>query len=168
MFRHLLLPTDGSAAAGLALSDALQFARDAGARVTILHVVPEFHVFTYKTDMLEDTRAEFLRDSEAHATRLLEQAAAQARTAGVPCETRMARSDQPHEAITAAKSYFAGPLVLFEARHQIKNRELFNLCIPILSGPPAWLPQLEALMKGNSQSNPKSAAAALTTKTVSR
>jgi len=74
----------------------------------------------------------------------------------------------PHEAITAAKSYFAGPLVLFEARHQIKNRELFNLCIPILSGPPAWLPQLEALMKGNSQSNPKSAAAALTTKTVSR
>ncbi|TFW18949.1 universal stress protein [Massilia arenosa] len=102
MFRHLLLPTDGSAAAGRALSDALQFARDAGARVTILHVVPEFHVFTYKTDMLEDTRAEFLRDSEAHATRLLEQAAAQARTAGVPCETRMARSDQPHEAITAA------------------------------------------------------------------
>lgn len=102
MFRHLLLPTDGSAAASLALAESLQFARDAGARVTILHVVPEFHVVTYKTEMLEDTRAEFLRDSEQHAGRLLDQAADQARAAGVPCTTRMARSDQPHEAIVAA------------------------------------------------------------------
>lgn len=74
----------------------------------------------------------------------------------------------PHEAITAAKSYFNGPLVLFEARHQIKNRELFNLCIPILSGPSAWLPNLEALIKDEARSISTSAETQLTTGTGSR
>jgi hypothetical protein len=63
----------------------------------------------------------------------------------------------PPEAITAAKSYFDGPLVLFEARPQARNRELFNLCVPILSGPPAWLPKLEALIENHSKSTSDSA-----------
>ncbi|HXS77966.1 MAG TPA: hypothetical protein VN753_17445 [Terracidiphilus sp.] len=63
----------------------------------------------------------------------------------------------PQEAITAAKSYFNGPLVLFEARSQVKNRDLFNLCVPILSGPSVWLPQLEALIESHSKSTAESA-----------
>jgi len=57
----------------------------------------------------------------------------------------------PQEAITAARSYFDGPLVLFEAHSQAKNREQFNLRVPILSGPSAWLPQIEALIKSYQQ-----------------
>jgi hypothetical protein len=63
----------------------------------------------------------------------------------------------PQEAITAAKSYFDGPVILFEGHSQIKNREQFNLWIPILTGPSAWLPQIEALIKTHQQPASESA-----------
>jgi len=52
----------------------------------------------------------------------------------------------PEEAITAAKSYFQGPLILFQARSRSAYKESFDLCVPILSGPSVWLPKLEALL----------------------
>ncbi|MBS1805353.1 MAG: hypothetical protein JST28_18480 [Acidobacteria bacterium] len=52
----------------------------------------------------------------------------------------------PQEAITAAKSYFHGPLVLFQARTRSAHKEAFDLCVPILSGPSVWLPKLETLL----------------------
>ena len=63
----------------------------------------------------------------------------------------------PQDAIATAEAYFNGPLVLFEARAHVENRNRFNLCIPILSGPSVWLPQLEALV----ESHPKAPAAGL-------
>ncbi|MCE3263145.1 MAG: universal stress protein, partial [Pseudoduganella sp.] len=62
MFKHILFPTDGSPASGAALHEAIKFAQEAGARVTALHVIPEFHIFTYHPDMLEDTRGVYLKD----------------------------------------------------------------------------------------------------------
>ena len=52
----------------------------------------------------------------------------------------------PPEAIAAARSYFNGPLVLFQARSGSAYRDSFDLCVPILSGPPVWLPKLESLL----------------------
>ncbi len=101
MYQHILIPTDGSPAASSALHAILAFARDAGARVTGLHVLPEFHVFTYKPDMLEETQAAYLRDSAAHGARVLAMLEEQAREMGVPCETTLRRSDRPHEVIVA-------------------------------------------------------------------
>jgi len=46
----------------------------------------------------------------------------------------------PPEAITAAKSYFNGPIVLFQARSRSAYKNSFDLCVPILSGPSVWLP----------------------------
>ena len=62
----------------------------------------------------------------------------------------------PNEAITAAKSYFDGPLVLFESRSFAEHRGAFDLCIPILTSPSVWLEQLEALI----QTGPASVAEA--------
>jgi len=53
----------------------------------------------------------------------------------------------PQEAITAAKSYFHGPLVLFQARSRSAHKDSFDLCVPILSGPSAWLPKIESLIQ---------------------
>ncbi len=55
----------------------------------------------------------------------------------------------PPEAIAAAKSYFHGPLILFQARSRSAYKDSFDLCVPILSGPPVWLPKLEALIDSN-------------------
>ena len=41
MFRHILIPSDGSAASQLAVNAALRMARESGARVTAVHVLPE-------------------------------------------------------------------------------------------------------------------------------
>lgn len=99
MYQHLLLPTDGSPASAGAVQSALQFAKEAGARVTVLHVLPEFHVFTYKADQLEDTYEAFMRDSAAHGATVLNLVASQAQALGVACETVVQRSGQPHRNI---------------------------------------------------------------------
>lgn len=74
----------------------------------------------------------------------------------------------PQEAIIAARSYFDGPLVLFEAHARAKNREQFNLRVPILSGPSAWLPQIEALIKSHQQPASESAIKAAPAKSAPR
>lgn len=53
MFKHLLLPTDGSSPSEGVNRKALQFAKEQQARVTAIHVVPTFHTLTYRTTMLE-------------------------------------------------------------------------------------------------------------------
>ena len=42
MYKHLLIPTDGSKVADKAVSAGIEFAREAGARVTLFTAVPEY------------------------------------------------------------------------------------------------------------------------------
>lgn len=101
MFKNILFPTDGSAASEAALPVCLGFAKESGARVTALYVVPEFHMFTVNADMLEDTREEYLRHTAAQGTRVLEAVEKLAKEEGVPCEAIMRRNDEPYQAILA-------------------------------------------------------------------
>ena len=98
MFKHILLPTDGSPLSENAVLKGIQLARSLGARVTGIHVSPQFHVLTYRTDMLEDTRAEYERDTQAHAERYLLFIAKAAKAAGIqaPTDTRF---DSDREAL---------------------------------------------------------------------
>lgn len=102
MFKHILLPTDGSSSAEKALRASLEFARDVGARVTGLHVLPEFHVFSADSTMLEDTREGFTKESELRAGIILKRLEAMARELNVPCAVQHVVSDDPYEAIIAA------------------------------------------------------------------
>lgn len=99
MFKNILFPTDGSPTSDAALPICLQFAKAAGAHVTALHVVPEFHVFTYNSEMLEDTREQYLQQTAARGARVLDAVEKLARTEGVACETIMRRGDEPYLAI---------------------------------------------------------------------
>ncbi|CAN7759936.1 universal stress protein [Variovorax sp. LjRoot84] len=99
MFKHLLLPTDGSPSSNDAVMKGIQLAKSAQARVTGIYVMPEFHVLTYRTEMLEDTKQEFAADCRVHARQyliLIQEAASQA---GVTCDTVSVTSDHPFEAI---------------------------------------------------------------------
>jgi len=99
MFKHLLLPTDGSALSNSAVEKGIQIARDIGAQVTGIYVEPEFHVLTYRTEMLEDTRSQFAADSRAHASQYLEVIRAGATKAGVSCDVVSVTGDHPFEEI---------------------------------------------------------------------
>jgi nucleotide-binding universal stress UspA family protein len=54
MFKHALLPRDGSSLSEAAVRMGLLLAKTINANVTGFHVMPESHGFTYKTEMLAD------------------------------------------------------------------------------------------------------------------
>jgi nucleotide-binding universal stress UspA family protein len=54
MFKHILLPTDGSELSEAAIQKGVQFAKSINAEVTGFHVILPFHVFTLQTGILED------------------------------------------------------------------------------------------------------------------
>lgn len=99
MFKHILVPTDGSPLSEAAVAHAIEFAKSIGAKVTGLHVIPPFHTFTYDSEMLEDTREQFDKDSQAHAEHFLAKIESMAKEAGVECRTMYVLHDHPYEAI---------------------------------------------------------------------
>lgn len=102
MFKHILLPTDGSAASGDAIKQCMQFAKEIGAKVTGFHVTPKYHLFTYQAELLEDTREQFKQACEVHAATYLAVIENAAREFGVPCSVAFASNDHPYEAIIEA------------------------------------------------------------------
>jgi nucleotide-binding universal stress UspA family protein len=95
MFKQILLPTDGSDLSERAVLAGVSFAKEVGARVTGLTVTPEFHTFTYKTEMLEETEEEFDTSTQQQATRNLAVISDAASAAGVPCDVVQLTSDEP-------------------------------------------------------------------------
>ncbi|MGO4809590.1 universal stress protein [Cupriavidus sp. 2MCAB6] len=102
MFQHLLLPVDGSPLSESAFRKALVFAREARARVTLIRVIPDFHVYTYQVEMLANTRARFEREATSNVADYLKTLAAEAEAAGVSCETLGVMQDHPYQAIIQA------------------------------------------------------------------
>jgi nucleotide-binding universal stress UspA family protein len=112
MFKHILVPTDGSPLSEGAVLKGIELARALGARVTGLHVTPPFHVLTYRAEMLEETREEFERDSQASADRHLAFVRKTADELGVPCATLRAVSDEVDQAIIDAAREHACDLIV--------------------------------------------------------
>jgi len=142
MFKHILFPTDGSPASAAAILDCMKFAQESGARVTALHVLPEYHTFSYRPDQLGESREAYLRDTEAEGNAMLESAASVARDLNVPCDTAQCRSDHPYEAILAAAKD-GGCDMIAMATHGYKgvkgmllgsetHRVLMNTEVPVL------------------------------------
>ncbi|MFC0220341.1 nucleotide-binding universal stress UspA family protein [Pseudochelatococcus lubricantis] len=105
MFSHILIPDDGSPLSTTAMQAALEFARDAGAKVTVLTVIEPYSIFTASPEQLESTRAEYERLSRTQAGNILAAAEREAKRLGVPCEAVQTESDDPYLAIieTAAQ-----------------------------------------------------------------
>ena len=99
MFKHILLPTDGSDLSLRAIERGVALAKAMGARVTGFHAAPPFHVFAYETPQLEYTREEYQRVSAEQAANMLGTIEAAARTAGIPFESVSTVSDHPYEDI---------------------------------------------------------------------
>ena len=83
MYKHILIPTDGSALSNEALVRSLQLAKTFGAAVTILTVEEPFHVFSMGSAQLAASLNDYQDQIRAQAERLLNDAAAQARELGL-------------------------------------------------------------------------------------
>ena len=102
MFKHILLPTDGSPLSEMASQKCIALAKEAGARLTSIHVVPEFRVFAYAPGIVNDTPEQYKKDCEAAASKILAGVEKAAREAGVACSTLFVYNDHPYEAIVKA------------------------------------------------------------------
>ena len=99
MFKHLLVPTDGSALSEAAIQMAVTLATESGARVTGLHVTPEYHVLAYGTEMIADTEDQVIQVTRQHAENYLLAVTKAATQAGVECDTVTRNHAHPYEAI---------------------------------------------------------------------
>ncbi len=99
MFKHLLLPTDGSAGSERAIARALELARECGVKVTGLHVVQPFHLVSHDIDMVEQTRASFEANVRARGRQYLDAIERGAEELGVEVSTRIVVADHPYRAI---------------------------------------------------------------------
>jgi nucleotide-binding universal stress UspA family protein len=99
MYRHILLPTDGSALSREAMQRGVALARSLGARVTALHVTPVFRPSeVHAHAILREAHDDEVR-SRAAAHRVLDAVARTAHRAGVACESVHRVSDKPWEVI---------------------------------------------------------------------
>jgi nucleotide-binding universal stress UspA family protein len=102
MYKHILMPTDGSELSKAAVRQGVQLAKEGGAKVTFLNVVTPFHVFAANTEMVSDTRKEYEKHSRQHAERILAECEQVARGAGVSSDGRFAVNEHPYEEIVKA------------------------------------------------------------------
>ena len=105
MYKHILIPTDGSPTADKAVEAGLQFAREAGARVTLFTAVPEYEVPNEAAVMARHqviSLDEHDRRSLQKAREVLATAEERARAAGIVFDSDFVQSNRPSEAIIAA------------------------------------------------------------------
>jgi nucleotide-binding universal stress UspA family protein len=99
MFKHLLVPTDGSPLSEEAIHMAVGLAKQFEAKITGIHVIPEFHLLTYDTEMLADTKAQYSQHAKHHAEQYLAFIERAAMDAAVLCDSTSVVSDHPYDAI---------------------------------------------------------------------
>jgi nucleotide-binding universal stress UspA family protein len=116
MYKHILLPTDGSELSARAVRDGIQLAKEIGARVTAVHVTPPFYPSEMTPSALTAHAHEHEAKSKESAKRALGAAEDVARAAGVPCATLHRVSDGPFEEIIQVATE-SGCDLIFMASH---------------------------------------------------
>jgi len=110
MFKHILVPTDGSQHSQDTVRRVVSFAREAGARVTAFYAKPAYRASLIGAGALADSTApdqylsperfEEINEKEAQAILDFVQSACQ--EAGVPCDKKTLVNDKPYLGIIQA------------------------------------------------------------------
>ncbi|MDR2882134.1 MAG: universal stress protein, partial [Azoarcus sp.] len=118
MFKHILVPTDGSPLSDTAVTHSMTFAKETGARVTFFYSQPDFPMPIYGEGALIDptTPEQFAQSAAQEARRILDRAKAEAEAVGVPADTDSQVSETPYEAIISAAERHGCDLI-FMASH---------------------------------------------------
>jgi nucleotide-binding universal stress UspA family protein len=99
MYKNLLIPTDGSELAGKAVQHGITFAKEIGAKITVLTVTTPFHVLSLDPQVVEDTPSQYKKQVQEHAAKILGAIATAAKATGVACNTVHVEHEHPYRAI---------------------------------------------------------------------
>jgi nucleotide-binding universal stress UspA family protein len=101
MYKHILLPTDGSALSQQAIHSGVLFARNTGATVTGVHVIPKQREDRLEAWVHHDPHYAEKREGifEKIGDHYLAYIANSALAEGIPCTCKLVKSDEPYLAI---------------------------------------------------------------------
>lgn len=102
MYRHILIPTDGSKLAMKGIRAGVRLAKSLGAKVTGVYVLPPFAPPIYSEGMAYVAYVsprDYKKLSERHAKKALAAVEREARAARVPCATRLVTDARPWQGI---------------------------------------------------------------------
>jgi len=103
MFTNILIPTDGSDSSQHAVRTAVELAKTHHARITGIHVIPDYHLLiAYEGAFDPVTEERIEQEAKARAEKYLEFVRSAAAQAGVVCDTICETSDHPYDAIIKA------------------------------------------------------------------
>lgn len=111
MYKHLLVPTDGTKLSDHAVKEATTLAKTLGAKVTLFHVAPMqiWPVYAESAVVMQVSQEDFRVETRRNAEKLLEKAA---KRAGTPVATHFVLSDLPYEAIVKAAAKLKCDLIV--------------------------------------------------------
>jgi nucleotide-binding universal stress UspA family protein len=145
MYRHVLIPTDGSERAHRAVTQGLALAKALGAKVTVLTIEPSFDVYAVpasKVYEMSGAFAEHAEQAKARAGKILNAVAEEARAAGVTCETLQIEQDHPYEGIIDTANQRGCDLIVMASHGRggmaavvlgsVTNKVLTHTKIPVL------------------------------------
>lgn len=118
MYKHIMIPTDGSELSDKAIDAGVEFAKEIKARVTGFTAVPEYRLPS-EVELMSHHGVSFEqyeRDARRQAEAALQKIADRARAAGVEYDAEFVQSDHPHEAIVRAAEKHSCDLI-FMASH---------------------------------------------------
>ena len=102
MYKHILVPTDGSALSGKAVKQAVALAKSLGAKITALHVSHEYRAMMdegFAVPAYATFRKRFEEESAKRSKALLQGINSSAKAAGVECNGIAVANNLPYEAI---------------------------------------------------------------------
>lgn len=122
MFKHILVPTDGSVLSNDTIRRALTFAKEAGAKVTFYFAKPDYPIAFYGEGVLIDpsTPERFFEMTEQQANTILNAALQQAQAAGLEADSLSSVNDLPYLGIIDAAAS-TGCDLIFMASHGRKG-----------------------------------------------
>lgn len=144
MFKHILMPTDGSEHSEQAVKRGIELAKLCHAKVTGIHVVPDYHVMLASEAAFgTGTEERIQEESQQNAARFLDFVKSTAAAADVPCDTVVATNAQPYDAIVNTANERGCDLIVMTARYRkslVKaimgdqaTRVLHRASIPVLT-----------------------------------
>jgi len=143
MFKHILMPTDGSEHSERAIARGIELAKLCGAKVTGIHVMPDFRLaMAEESSFNPSMQDQAEEEARARAETFLAFVRKTADAAGVSCDTVVATNDRPYDAIINTANACACDLIVMTARYRkglaaliLRNessRVLHRASIPVL------------------------------------
>jgi nucleotide-binding universal stress UspA family protein len=144
MFKHILMPTDGSDHSERAIERGIELAKLCGAKVTGIHVMQDYSRMVASEESMESIWPEKAdEDQLALANKFLAFVHKTAAAAGLPCDTVVATNARPYDAIVNTANERGCDLIVMTSRYRKglvslimgneSTRVLHRASIPVLT-----------------------------------